>query len=81
VTDHYLAGGSNDNSLHLNLFEKIDTSSDPYEMTDLDPVPQSGSAGGLAINTSSSSSYSNVDHVFHAGGFQSGREEGFLQIR
>ena len=80
-TDHYLAGGSNDNSLHLNLFEKIDTSSDPYQMTDLAPVPQPGSAGGLAINTSSSSSYSNVDHVFHAGGFQSGREEGFLQIR
>ena len=70
--NHYVLGGSNEDSQALDLFEKIDSSVSPFSLTTLADIPKGRSAFGSVIDSNS---------LYAVGGFFSGREDGFTAIR
>lgn len=75
--DHYFIGGSNEQSQHIKLLEKIDTTSSPFAYTELEDMPKSRTAVSASIALIGG--YGDPG-IFVAGGFESGRKDGFLQI-
>jgi len=75
--NRYFIGGSNEQSQHLRLIEKIDTSIYPFEYTKLDNMPKSKTAASAAVALAGE--YGDPS-IFITGGFESGRKDGFLQM-
>lgn len=80
-TDHYFIGGSNASSLTLKSVQAVDSTASPYNLSGLASIPNAGTGLGAATTTIASAPYSSNDYIFVAGGFQSGRQPGFLQIQ
>ena len=84
-SNHYVLGGSNEQSRYLNDFEKIDSSAEPYSTSQLESLDSGFSSAVLSLSTINGSSekgynYDNISHIFCMGGNTSGRKPGFLSI-
>jgi len=77
LDDNFILGGSNARSQHLNLFERLDDSVSPFVLSELTDMPKART--GLSAAVGYTGEYADPT-IFVAGGFQSGRQAGFLQI-
>jgi len=92
TTDHYILGGSNENSNNLKIVEKISSNDTPYEHEQVSNMLFAKTSVGASMGTIDDDNpsmdreyndgifYNNIPHIFIVGGYVSGRDNGFLKI-
>ena len=78
--NHYFIGGSDEKSQTLKVVERISSNTLPFGFSELASITKGRSGFGAAAGTISAAPYSNIQNIFVAGGFTSGRGSGFLSI-
>ena len=78
---NYVLGGSDEASETLNIFEGVNSASNPFGYSSLAPLPDGGTMLAMTSATIPQSPYSGSEYIFVVGGFSSGRPPGFLQIQ
>ncbi|NJL70319.1 MAG: hypothetical protein HC888_01315 [Candidatus Competibacteraceae bacterium] len=78
---YFPVAGATERSNQTKLFEIVDSLQSPFGYAEDEKLPKSLADIGATLNSSVAAPYYNNKWAFLAGGFKSGRGDGFLQIR